>query len=68
MPQIVAQILITLDDAGQVQVAAQVQPLQAYGMLEVARDVIKGQAAAAAAARIQPAHPQDLARLGRPRD
>jgi hypothetical protein len=66
MPQIVAQIVITLDDTGQVGVAAQVQPLQAYGMLEIARDVIKAQAAEAAS-RIQPARPQDLAALTPPR-
>lgn len=55
MPNLVAQLTITMDDAGGIQVQGPIEnKLLAYGLLEVARDAI-GEAAAAAQRRIAPA-------------
>lgn len=54
MPNIVAQLTITMDDAGGVQISGPIEnKLLAYGLLEIARDSVT-EYAAAHARRIQP--------------
>lgn len=59
-----AQIIITVDAAGQLAVTAPFQDkLTCYALLEAARDVVKEQSDALAGSKIVPVNPGDVPRL-----